>query len=68
MYVDGTVGVVVERSTAALRVAGSIPTRSKYLYGLQIVVPDLAVCVCVFSMSINAPTIQELFVVFFFFK
>ena len=38
---NGTVGAVVERPTAALRIAGSIPTQNKYLYGLQVVVPDL---------------------------
>ena len=27
----------------------------------QIVIPELAVCVCDFSMFVNAPTIQELF-------
>ena len=31
----------------------------KYLYGLQIVVPGLAVCVCEFSMFVNAPNKQE---------
>ena len=58
---DGTVGVVVEQSTAALRVAGSIPARNKHLYALQIVVPGLAVCVrvCV-GIYVNAPTILEL--------
>ena len=45
---DGTDGAVAKRSTAALHVAGSIPTRNKYLYGLQIVVPGLGVCVRVF--------------------
>ena len=40
---DDTVGIVVERPTAALRVAGSIPTPNKYLYGLQVVVPGMAV-------------------------
>ena len=40
---------------------GSIPARYKYLYGLQVVVPGLAVCVCDFSMFVNAPTVQELF-------
>ena len=54
------VGTIVERLIAALRIAGSIPTRKKYLYGLQVVVLDQAVCVCNFSMVINAPTIQEL--------
>ena len=53
------VAAVVERSTAELRVAGSIPARYKYLYGLPIVVPGSAVCVYVFSMFVNAPTIQE---------
>ena len=55
--------MVVERPTAELRVAGSIPGRNKYLYGLQVVAPGLAVCVCVFSIFVNAPTIQELFLV-----
>ena len=39
----------VEYSIAALRVAGSISTRTKYLHGLQVVVPGLAVCVCEFK-------------------
>ena len=47
-YLDGTVGAVAKWSAAALRAAGSIPARNKYLYGLQIVVRDLAVCVCEF--------------------
>ena len=38
-------------STTALRVTGSIPTRHKYLYDLQLVVPGVAVCVCDFSVS-----------------
>ena len=49
------------RPTGRLRVAGSIPRRNIYLYHLQIVVPGLAVCVCEFSVFVNAPTIQELF-------
>ena len=57
---DDTVGAVAERSTAVLSVAGSNPAPIKYLYGL---VPGLAVCVCVFSMFVKAPTIQELFLV-----
>ena len=43
---DDTVGALVERPTVALRVAGSISARNKYLYGLQVVVPGLALCVC----------------------
>ena len=50
---------VVERSTVALRVASSILTRNTNLYGLQVVVPGLAVCD--FSMFVYAPTIQESF-------
>ena len=53
--------MVAERPTAALCVVGSNSARKKYLYGLQIVVPGLAVCICDFSMFLNAPTIQELF-------
>ena len=45
---NGTVGAVGERTTAVLRVAGSIPARNKYSYDLQIVVSGLAVCVCDF--------------------
>ena len=37
---------MVERPTSTLRVAGSILSRNKYKYGLQLVVPGLAVCVC----------------------
>ena len=47
---NAMVGAVIEQSTAALRVAGSILARKQYLYSLQVVVPDLAVCVCVFSI------------------
>ena len=57
---DGTVDTVVERSTAALRVAGLIPARNNYLYDLQAVVPGLAVCVCDFSfLFVNALMIQH---------
>ena len=37
---------------AALRVAGSTPTEHIYLYGLQVVVPGLAIGVCDFSMFV----------------
>ena len=57
------VGAVAKRWTAVLLVAGSIPARNKYLYGLQVVVPGMAVCVCDVSMFVNAPTIQGLFLV-----
>ena len=59
MLVD-TVDAVVERSTTALNVVGSIPARNKYMYGLQVVASGLAVCVRVLSMFVNAPTVQEL--------
>ena len=57
-YREDTVGAVTERLTAALRVAGLIPTRNKYLNGLEVVVPGQAI-----SIFVNAPTIQELFLV-----
>ena len=50
---------MVEQSTAALRVVGSIPALNKYLYGLQVVVLGLTVCVCDRSMFVKATTIQE---------
>ena len=56
---DDTVGTVVEQPTAALRVAGSIPARNKYLYGLQVVVSRLPVCVCDFSIFVNTGTIPS---------
>ena len=67
--IDETVVAVAVRSTAALRVAGWIPARNKYLYGLQVVVLGLAVCVCDF-LFLKAPPIQELYPTFFniFFK
>ena len=49
--------------TAAQRAVCSIPARNKYLYDLQVVVPGLGVCVCEFIMFVNAPTIQEKFLV-----
>ena len=52
------VGVVVERPTATLRFAGSIPAPNKYLCDLQLV-PGLAVSVCDLSVFVHAPTIQE---------
>ena len=55
-----TVGAVVKLSTAALRVAGSIPAWNQCFYNLQVVVPGLAVCVCNISMFVNAPFILEL--------
>ena len=55
----GTVGAVIELSTAALRVACSIPARSKYLYDLHIlVVPRLTVCVDMRVLNVCAPTTQ----------
>ena len=46
---NGTVGALVECSTAALRVPGSVPSRNKHLYDLHLVVPGLAVCVFEFK-------------------
>ena len=45
-----TVGAGAERPTAALRITGSVRGRNKSLYGPQIVVRGLDVCVCEFSM------------------
>ena len=59
--IDETVGAAVKRSSSTLRGAGSIPALNKYLYGLQVVVPFLGICVCDFSMFVDAPTTQELF-------
>ena len=56
-------GAVVERSADALIIAGSIPALNKYLYGLQIVVPGVPVCVCDFSLFVNAPMILEIYIV-----
>ena len=42
--VDGTVGVMAERLTAALRIVGSIPARNTYCYGLHVVIPGVFVC------------------------
>ena len=58
-FKDGTVRAVADCSTAAPRVAGSIPAKLTILtlfllYDLHLVVPGLAVCVFV-----NAPTIQK---------
>ena len=47
MYFDVTVAAIVGRLTMALRVTGSIALQNKYLYGLQVVVPDLVVYVFV---------------------
>ena len=63
---DDMVGAVAEGPTAPLRVMGSIAAWTKYLYSLQIVIPG---CLC-FFMFVNAPTIQELFLMWnnLFFK
>ena len=42
-----------------LRLAGLIHTCNEYLYGPQVVVPSLNVCVYDFYMFVNALTIQE---------
>ena len=42
---SGTIGAVAKGLVAALWVAGLIPTRNKYLNGLQINLPGLAICV-----------------------
>ena len=54
---DGTGGSVAERSPAGISVAGSIPARNKYMYD------RVWLFVYVISMSVNAPTMQEKFVV-----
>ena len=36
-----------------------IPAWKKYLHPLQVVISGLAVCVCVFSIVVNASTVQE---------
>ena len=60
----GTVGEVAERSTAALRVAGSIPVHRKNICtAYKVVVPGVDVSVCDFSMFVSAPSIQELYLV-----
>ena len=47
-----TVGSVVARPTAAVRVVGSIPARNKIIFVWPTgSCPGLAVCVCDFSMS-----------------
>ena len=56
--VESKVGAVVECSIAALRVAGTIPARTKYLYDHHLVVLGLAV-----SVFVNASTIHELLLV-----
>ena len=53
IWFDDTVGTVAERPTAVLRVAGFSPARNKFLYGLHVVVPGLAVCVCDFFVFIK---------------
>ena len=52
-------GVNFVAPTAAFRFIDSIPAWNKHWYDLQVVYPGLAVCVCDFSMCINAPTRQE---------
>ena len=49
--IDDMFGVVAESSTAALRAAGSIPTRTKYLYGLQIVISGSG-CLCMWIVCV----------------
>ena len=39
-------GAVAEGSTAAMLVMGFLLTQYKYLHGLQVGVPGLAVCEC----------------------
>ena len=55
---DDKVGAVVELLTYGLRVAGSIPAGKKYLNGLQVIVPGLAVCVCDFCMLVSLKKIR----------
>ena len=59
--IDGMVGSMAEPLTTALCVPGLNPARNKYLYGLQVVVPGQAVCVCDFSVYKRTHDIQVLF-------
>lgn len=45
-----TFGAEAEKLTVAIRVAGLVPSRNKYLYGVQIFVAGLGVCPCKISV------------------
>ena len=56
---DGSFSAVTDRSSTALLVAGPIPARNIYLYGLQVVVAGLAVCVCEFLSLLTYPRFRN---------